>query len=708
MDEVRFAGNPFQDHIVETGPTKRPNSLQSLQSLQSLRSPDAKPKVPPKKRQKLNDYMASRESFRDPYADLGLAFDPADQASSSQPAVVTHPRGRITDLVNSPSEMDVCPPRHRTTTPDGMASVDGISDVCMVTSAASSLSDLVLTEDKGKGKWEPDDMGFDAPFATVNVEQLEYYFDEPSEPGRKFDSSHPIDTFSDRDIQDMKLAADFLHMLGFDGDAFPLYVLLLKRSKQSSYASPRTTTSAMIACTRSAYWSSQVQLARTLWEPKFEARGASTDVEHFLFRMLLADTYARLGDYEIANMIIEHTMGCEFATEGLLLKMPYENRSLDLLTYQYLTQGLCYKDDLVRDGIASGDIEEDYPLFEKSQFALCFLHQTPGPFALHDDEMKNPCIRSCLRWCVAMLESTAMMTDSWVNTEPDKQDDPSSQHIGLFCCLWECWQSRRDEQETSEAMKWTSQAEKLMGISAAELLGTICWMIVRASPPVTDSSDSDLVLLRGHAAADLLLMLSDKELSLTFLEESTYFDTRTRMCSQQKAFRTTAREYARSFIERSLGIVLPEAQGSYAETNELNDLSDYIDDWAASASPRTLGIVAKVIHETLAPSLNSSNWSTLDQSFRTMRIRIKKDCERLRQNAAEALPSSAFAGNSMSNLISMDELSDMASSLSIDSFRTAGTSVLQRASTVSSGVRERVMELERGPLGDRQMSSMVY
>jgi hypothetical protein len=695
MDGIWLAGDPFRDPVIPTSSPKRPKSLQSLQSLQQLRGVDGRPKVPPKKRQKLFDYMSSRNS---PYADLGLAFDARESSLSSQNETTSHPnRVSQSDVDNEPN-MDIHTPRLRAADSHRPNS-DDTGDLDMAMSATSSMKSLELNDNKGKGKgkWEPVPGLSRAPLAdeTVNLEQLQFT-GQTSQQGRRFDCSRTIDTFSEAEIHDMKLAADFLYTVGFDGDAFALYVLLLKRYNPSSYPSSRMTISAMIKCARSAYWPSQVEIAQSHLKQKLKQRDESTDVEHFLFRMILADTHARLGDQEFANLIVEHVMGCEFANERLLLQMPNEDRSLDLLTYQYLTHGLSYKDNLVRDAIARDCIPYDYPVFEMSQLALRFLQQTPGPFALQGGIMENPCIRSCLQWCVAMLESTAMMTESWESVQANDQNSPWTEHFRLFCCLWECWQSRRTYQESSEALMWASQAEKLMGISAAELLGTLCWIIVRASPK-TENSDSDLILLQAHTRAASLMMRSDEELGCHFLDEFTYSGTSTRMSPEQKAFRTTAREYARKFIEKSLDITLPEAQGSYAEPNELTELSE-IPRMNMSASRQDLGILAP----TLAPSLGSSTGlSSFERSFRTMPLRIRQNITLMRHNPAMALPSSAYAGNSNSYFVSMSELSQaMESSLSLESLRTAGTSAMERASTVSSRVRERVAEFEGGPLSN--------
>ncbi|OCL09341.1 hypothetical protein AOQ84DRAFT_375923 [Glonium stellatum] len=704
MGEIRLAGNPFRDPIVPASTPKRPNSMQSipsLQSLQHLQSLDGRPKVPPKKRQKLAEYVSSKN---DPYAKLGLAFDTQESPSDPKNETTTPPGRTSLRAVGNEPDLDFCTPRLRAAdahSPDS----DDTSDMFMMISAMSSMKNLELNDENGKDKLEPFAGPSRAPPAdkTVNLEQVQN-FGQESQQKRRFDSTRLIDTFDEEDIHHMKLAADFLHTVGFDGDAFTLYVLLLQRSKQSLYPSPQVMMSAMIMCARSAYWPAQVEIARNNLEPKFEPRGASTSLEHFLFRMILADTHTRLRDQDMADLIIEHTMGCEFADEKLLLQVPPENRSLDLLTYQYLTHGLSYKDKLVRDAISCGHIPYDYPVFEKSQLALCFLQQAPGPFMLQSGTMKNPCIRACLQWCVAMLESTAKMTESWQSVQPNGQNSPSTNHFRLFCCLWECCRGHQTSKDSSGALVWESQAEKLMGISAAELLGTLCWMIIRASPKSEDlGSESDLILLQAHAGAASLIMRSDEELGGYFLNEFTYLDISTRMSPEQKAFRTTTRECARKFIEKSLSITLPEAQGSYAEANDLAELS-CIPRLSMSASWRSLGIVAAALG-TLGPSPESIELSSTEQSFRRLHLRIREDFPRATHNAAMTLPSSLYARNSSINLLSMSNVSQaMTSSLSLQSLRTTSTSVLERASTISSKVRESVAEFEGGPLSNTRLT----
>ena len=108
--------------------------------------------------------------------------------------------------------------------------------------------------------------------------------------------------------------------------------------------------------------------------------------------------------------------------------------------------------------------------------------------------------------------------------------------------------------------------------------------------------------------------------------------------------------------QKSLEITLPEAQGSYTEPNELTGLSD-IPRTSMSASRQDLGILPALFH-TPAPSIDSSvELSSTERSFREMRLRIQQNFTRARHDTGMTLPSSAFAGNSNSNLISMSELS---------------------------------------------------
>jgi hypothetical protein len=71
-----------------TSNAKRPHSLQSSRSSQASRG-SSRPPVPPKKRQLLSEFMLSR----DPYADLGAAFDnletPQFEVGSPTAATVT-------------------------------------------------------------------------------------------------------------------------------------------------------------------------------------------------------------------------------------------------------------------------------------------------------------------------------------------------------------------------------------------------------------------------------------------------------------------------------------------------------------------------------------------------------------------------------------------------------------------------------------------
>ena len=136
MDDIPLAGDPFQDPVIPTGPPKRPKSLQSLQSLQQLQGVDGRPEVPPKKRQKLFEYISSRNN---PYADLGLAFDARERSSlSSQNETATHPDRISLGIVDNEPNMDIHTPRLQAADSHRPNS-DNTSDLDMAMSATSSM-----------------------------------------------------------------------------------------------------------------------------------------------------------------------------------------------------------------------------------------------------------------------------------------------------------------------------------------------------------------------------------------------------------------------------------------------------------------------------------------------------------------------------------------------------------------------------------------
>ncbi|KAH0543033.1 hypothetical protein FGG08_002641 [Glutinoglossum americanum] len=630
VDQGSGDSDPFQTSITQTYPAKRQQSLHE------------KPAVPPKKRQKLSDFMSSK----DPYADLGSAFDTPDTPKPSPQDLL--PSGRT---ARSPSS----------TFP---SIVGGRAD--SVTYTSSSLGDnsgLTTPNDTSDaGMLPPRSEGSNGSrLGDIDRPTSQQYSVGRVFPReRRLDSSRPIDTFSPDEIQDMKRAADFLFSLSFDMDSFALYALILKRLKDSSNQPAWVTSTAMVSCARSATTSSQVEIAQSLLEQKLhEPHRSATDVENFLFRMLLAETYTRRRDYSTANFHTRVAMESDLADERLLTQLPQETRSLDIITYHCLARGLGCHENLVKEKTLRY-LPQDNLFIGRSQVQERLLLREPGPFELKHGSMKNPCIRSCLQWCTSELERTATIPGSWKNLQSNDQHLSWAEHIGVYCCLWERWQSRQTKYTKLQPMLWAGQAERLMGISAAELLITSCWMIMGASPSRNDKSECDLVR-RARIGAKFLSQQSDEKLGCQFLDTFSWMNTLIHASPEQKAFQNIARSYARDLVEKSLMVKLPEMQDS--ETEETPDTPLQSD-----APRRSLSIVAAALLPTLASSLHSSDLSSL----RKLGDRIQQGFEGMVQDAVSTLPSSVFRGPSRSylSLPSISELSQaMASSLGLSSLQ---------------------------------------
>ncbi|KAI9779631.1 MAG: hypothetical protein M1839_007296 [Geoglossum umbratile] len=641
-----------QTPITQICPTKRQQSLRE------------KPEVPPKKRQKLSDFMSSK----DPYAGLGLAFDasqPSSQNLAPSGRVASHPGGTPPNTVYGRADVVVHIPGSRG------------DDNGRATSSDISSADMLPPCSEGLNSSELDDF----EISTSQRHSVGQIF--PRE--RRLDSSRPIDTFSPDEIQDMKRAADFLFSLFFRKEAFALYVLILKRLKDSSNQPAWVASSAMILCARSAVTLPQVEIARSLLEQELhKPQGLATGVENFLFRMLLAHTYTRHCDYSTASFHREIAMGSGLTDEGLLANLPQETRSLDIITYHCLTSGLGCDDDLVEEKTLRYPPQGSLVL-DKNQIQERLLQREPGPFELKHGSMKNLCIRSCLRWCTGELECTATIPSMWENLQSDDQNPRAAEIIRVYCFLWKRWQSCRTEYADPELVLWIRQAEKLMGISPAELLVALCQVIMDASPPRNDKPEWDLVC-RARIGAKSLSLRPDEKLGHQFLDAFSFMNTLTFLPPKMIAFINTARTHTRNFIEKSLAVILPDVQDS--ETDELSD-----------TPRRSVSIVAATLFPTLAPSLHSSDFASL----RALRDRIQHHTRSAMQDVAITLPSSVFRASSRSNLSlpSMSELTQaMASSLSLSSLQQAGTSALDTLATVSSNVRDRVAEFEESPFGE--------
>ncbi|KAF2182456.1 hypothetical protein K469DRAFT_728607 [Zopfia rhizophila CBS 207.26] len=490
---------------------------------------------------------------------------------------------------------------------------------------------------------------------------------------RRFDSSRPIHTFSQEELIDMKMAAHFLHSLG---------------------------------CIRSAFSSPQFDIARSeLFKALDEPRESATDVEHFIYRMLLADTYTRSDDKENEKFMSEIAIGCEIANDRMLDHFSDDHRSYDILTYHYLNKCLEYLNSFVQDTWDQGTLFVD-----KEHLQIRLLERIPGPFELRHGIMQNPCLRSCLQWCGKQLWSNLTFPDSWTDLQSKDQSYVYwSDHIGLYCAFWQRWQHQRRDSLGPPLDLWMSETETRMGITPAELLSMICGLIMSAAPSRTPQSAADLTD-RAKGGFKAVLGLSDKVLGCQFLDTysfmgtlfgaapqrqfhdyTSFFATLLSSTRERAAYGQKARTFARAFIENDLNMVLPQFQ------RHVQPVQSRTSQWDSLH----LSNAARVSMESLAATLLSTSiHSTEFSAMRSLRDQIQQ-ASRRSSDMMDMLPSSVarMASRSHTSIPTVSDLSQlMADSLSLSSAQQAANATLD---AIAADVMDLFSSLKRNPFSEK-------
>ncbi|KAF2791189.1 hypothetical protein K505DRAFT_310038 [Melanomma pulvis-pyrius CBS 109.77] len=651
---------------------KRPKSMASLQSRDSVRSSmDGRPAVPPKKRQKLALYMASRESL----ASLGLQFASTGQPTSSDTSPLA---------AGSPQSL------HSNNIDEGtntLSNTPGLveDDSDWMTDQDYSDSDLLLPD--GSNDFDMRNGKMPSSQSTAGRSSLRR---------RRFDSSRPIHTFSQEELVDMKMAAHFLRSLGFDSDAFELFTILLKHLKEPSLQPSWMKASALISCVRSAYWLPQMDIARNeLLKTLDEPRDASTDAEHFLYRMLLAETYTRSDEKDHEDFLSEMTIGCELVSDKMLDRLPDEHRCYDILTYHYLNKCLEYLNAFVKDPSDEGTVFTD-----KEHLQIRLMERIPGPFELRRGTMGNPCLRSCLQWCGKQLRTVLTSPDSWKDLQSNDMNYIYwTDHIGLYCALWERWQSQRRDCLGSSMDLWMFQTESRMGITSAELLSVTCGLIMSAAPPRLQTGAT--LTVRARTGLQSVYRLTDKDLGCQFLDTFSllgtllgsapqrqyhdpvsFFATLINSTREREAFSDRARAFSRGFIERDLNIILPNVQRDIESPTRRDTQALSL---LLSGSAISMENFATAISPFFASSIHSSDLSAMQ----SLRDRIQQATRRSIDRAMVA-PSTVgrAASRSYVSIPTVSEISAMTSTLSLSSTQAAANATLDAIAATSRDVRE--------------------
>jgi hypothetical protein len=251
-------------------------------------------------------------------------------------------------------------------------------------------------------------------------------------PKRLLDSSRLIESFSPREWDDMKIAADFLYCLGLSEDAFVLYVLLLRRLR--SYPPNERNHSkiarAAVLCAFSATTDSQIEVSQNLLEQLIKDSSTSHRESNLYNALLKEIRYVALG-YEVMN--------------------PHPNTSS---TTRYSLRMPAW-----------------YP----------FIEVEPEK---QEREISAMRVHSCLSWCTAILFGQNLRPNFQSAFQFNKytlQTGCCNQTV-LYVYLWQCFLMK---DLYTEFDFWKTDPENDTALSAPELLFVVTCMILQSPTSVT-------------------------------------------------------------------------------------------------------------------------------------------------------------------------------------------------------------------------------
>ena len=435
--------------------------------------------------------------------------------------------------------------------------------------------------------------GTGIPGSELSLPQRWTSVDELSRFARGIDANRPIDTFSEIEIGNMKLAASFLEALLFEDESSYLYTLLIKRyraedKQQAAYA-------AIISCTSNAKSKPQRQIAKSLL--RGELQNKSSLLTHFLFIMALAQIHVRRSRYSKAVSFLK--TGRRLCQENDLLQhLPHNSRAFDFATFLEVarckrlpsgTFGLKDAENAFCVEFNSGDIASD--------IVKPYLERVPGPFEIANGKMGNDCIRACLRWCKNVLRSTTSLRGIWKNMNRSSPCISEAETIATFTFFWDRSQNHNPALMDSDLTIWITETEPRMGISNALLLIIICQMSKKTENYKRATSSSALIR-NIQRRFQLLLDLSDTELATMLLKQHMRRNMFGPWSSEENALQKVARAHVLDMLRKSIMVVLPDL-------DRTRDLTD---------GGTTTRIFASIL-PTLAPAFDSL-------SLRRMRDRM--------------------------------------------------------------------------------------
>jgi hypothetical protein len=444
------------------------------------------------------------------------------------------------------------------------------------------------------------------------------YVDDLVRVARQFDPNRPIDTFTEQEIGDMKLAADYLSILHFNDEACYLYALVAKRFRADDRMQTSQGLSTLVNFAGAALSKADKAISHNIIQEQLD--GESNNFKKFLWHM--ASAYLKLrttrpGSLEASAAEDLRIGRIIYETEDILSLLPNDTRALDLVVYKYAI--ICNLLSTAQFETYEGwEVFNKFETFSPDQVATKLSQQimrrSPGPFEIEDGKMKSPCLRSCIAWCINELPQVKSLQVPWKSTifpkyklrrwfvretqELEKIVTSLAEVLAIFTSLWDrCRNPTKSSSESDESnfCQWINECDTRMGLSPAMLLRFVCDMTHYDYHPGWKASKQTRTLVQNTInRLQSISELQDEALVELFLEHyvvsNTYYD----WFEEKHAMQELSRAHVFEICRKTMMIIVPERVS------------------AAFSSCGTPKMSLGKILPTLAPSLNS-------ESFRKMK-----------------------------------------------------------------------------------------
>ena len=292
---------------------------------------------------------------------------------------------------------------------------------------------------------------------------------------------------------------------------------------------------------------------------------------------------------------------------------------IDLVTYIYLNRCLTYRSP--QHEVLVGPEKTQYSLhFDSGKiFAPSFQndingleeylsHRYPGTFVLQLRIMLERRIRKILNWCIEQLDRATTLSNILPTFGQDAEATAWFSSLYVYCYLWRQWNHEMVKAETRKS--WATELEKLIGLSAAEMVQVITTTIMNfngTSSPRPEPRNSpqcqegDVHVLRRalDAAKDLSTESDDNFRTHFFRSLADRIDNFHKFNLEESVHGRIM-----DFVQAELNIVLPNLPSAEAaEENTGVGASDFTNGGLVTGLQRE---PSGGYDPTIAPSMSSS------------------------------------------------------------------------------------------------------